>query len=197
MRCICSVVMLTSLVASGWKAHADDLPPGWLATNATGHVPDDAPRLTRSELQATPQRSPPGYRTDTSELSYRWWTRGESAHLGVGLSGVLNVTRPTGMLPGVAAPGAVQWSGSAMALLLAVRVRTSERSTVYADAAIGRGLGTASTDPVVGKVGFELKAARSRWDIAYGGLGLRLASDSGMSLRLRRGGLAVNWHQTF
>ena len=46
-------------------------------------------------------------------------------------------------------------------------------------------------------MGFELKAARSRWDIAYGGLGLRLASDSGMSLRLRRGGLAVNWHQTF
>lgn len=191
------VVLLASLLTTVGSARADDLPLAALPAEATAKAADEAPRFTQADLPATPQRSLPGYRSETSELSYRWWTRGERADLGVGVGSVVQVTRPTGMLPGLAASGAVQWSGSATALLLGVRVRTSERATVYADAAIGQGLGGAVTDPVSGKLGFELKAARSRWDIAYGGLGLRLAGDSRMSLRLRRSGLAVNWHQSF
>lgn len=191
------VVLLTLLLTTGAAARADDMLLAALAAEAAGRVADEAPRLTQTDLPATSQRSLPGYRTVTSELSYRWWMRGERADLGVGLGSVVQVTRPTGMLPGVAAPGAVQWSGSAPALLLEVRVHTSERATIYADTAIGQGLGGAVADPVSGKLGFERMAARSRWDIAYGGLGLRLAGDSRMSLRLRRSGFAVNWHLSF
>lgn len=190
-------IALLGLLLTTGGVHADDLPSDSLPTDAPGRVLEDAPRLTRTDLPATPLPSLPGYRTDASELSYRWWSRGELADLGVGVGSVVQVTRPTGMLPGLAAAGAAQSSGSATSLLLAVRFRTSERSTVYADAAIGRSLGGGAPDPVVGKLGMELKAARSRWDIAYGGLGLRLAGDSGVSLRLRRGGLAVKWQQTF
>ena len=206
---ICTAALLTYLVTTGGEVRADEMPPDTLAASetasatsiatatATARLSDDAPRLTQTDVPMPPQRSPAGYRTDASEISYRWWTRGELAHLGFGVGSVVQVTRPTGMLPGMAAPGAVQWSGSATSLLMGVRVRASERSTFYADAAIGRGLGGADADPVNGKLGFELKSARSRWDIAYSGLGLRLSGDSGMSVRLRRSGLAVNWHQSF
>lgn len=197
MSPICSVALLSMLVTSGVAARADELPTDWLVADAPARVADDAPRLIRTEVSPTPQRSAPGYRTEFSELSYRWWTRGEQARLGVGLGSVVQLSRPTGMLAGVADPAAAQWSGSATSLLLGVRFRTSERSVVYADASIGHSFGAAASDPVVGKVGLELKNARSRWDIAYGGLGLRFAGDSSMSLRLRRGGVAVNWRQTF
>ena len=194
---ICSVALLALLVAAGSTAHAEETPLERSANDSPGWTHDELPRLTRTDLPATPQRNLPGYRTDSSELSYRWWTRGELGDLGVGVGSVVQVVRPIDMLPGVSAPGAAQWSASATTLLLGLRVRTSERSTVYADAAIGRSLLAGGAEPVVGKVGFELKAARSRWDVAYGGLGLRLSGDAGMSLRLRRGGLAVSWRQSF
>ena len=192
---IASVALLTLLVATSEGALADDAPFDRQATEAQVWAAEGAPRLTCSNLPGAPQRSLPGYRTDTAELQYRWWTRGEIAHLGVGLGMVMQMTRASDPLQGGTEPSVMQWSESTTALLLGMRVCTSERSAFYADAAIGRR--GAAADAVVGKVGFELKAARSGWDIGYGGLGLRMADDSGMSVRLRRSGLAVKWHKSF
>ena len=50
---------------------------------------------------------------------------------------------------------------------------------------------------MVGKVGIEFKSAQSRWNIACGGLGLRVAADTRMTLRVRRGGVSNCVHRSF
>lgn len=157
----------------------------------------DAPRIVRTESPGEPQRSLPGYRSETTELGYRWWLSRGRADLGLGL-GTLNYgVRPTGSVPGLgdAASSTVLASGTVMTM--GVRYRTSDRSAVYADASGLRGHGIEGGEGVVGKVGVEFKLARSRFDIGYGGLGMRLSGDTRMSLRARRGGLAVFMRSSF
>ena len=86
---------------------------------------------------------------------------------------------------------------SGTVLTLGMRYRASEHSTLYADAAGVGPFGAEGGDAVVGKVGVEFKAAQSRWNIAYGGLGLRLGGDTRMTLRVRRGGLGVYMRSNF
>jgi hypothetical protein len=68
---------------------------------------------------------------------------------------------------------------------------------VFADAASWRGSGIDGGDAVAGKVGIEFKSAQSRFNIAYGGLGLKLAGDARMTLRMRRGGLGIYMRSTY
>lgn len=191
------LVLLTCLATTGASAHVDDPEQATLPSDRLARPADEVPRVTLTVLPPMWGRGRPGYRTDTSELSYRWWGSGAFAHVGFSLSSALQVSHPTGLIPGTWEAGDRQWSGNAASLLLAVRVRTSERSTVYADAAIVRGPDGENNGPAVGKLGFELKTASSRWDMTYSGLGLRLSGDAGVSLRLRRGGMTVNWRQSF
>lgn len=190
---------LLGLACSGIARADDDVPgPTRIGTNLLpGAGNNDAPRLTRTDVQTEPQRSLPGYRNELVELSYRWWASQGRADLGLGLGTIAYVARPTGILPGLAGDGATLPLGAGTVLTLGMRYRTSERSALFADAAGVRGLPVDRGDVVVGKVGIEFKSARSRWNIAYGGLGLRFAGDTRMTLRVRKGGVSVYMHRSF
>ena len=142
-------------------------------------------------------RSLPGYRTDLTELSFQRWATHGRAGVGVGVGSVMLVDRPTGLLPGRSGDAAALTTASGTMLMLVLRYRASEQSSIYADAAHVRGLAFDGDDRIVSKVGVEFKAAQSNWKIDYGGLGLRLAGDARMTLKLRRGGLAISMRRAF
>jgi len=158
---------------------------------------NDAPRLTRTDVQTEPQRSLPGYRNELTELSYRWWVSTGRADVGVGLGAIAFVARPTGSLQGLNGDGAALALASRTVLTVGMRYRTVGGSALFADAAGVRGLGLDRGDAVVSKVGVEFKAAQSLWNLNYGGLGLRLAGDTRMTLRLRKGGFGVSMRRSF
>lgn len=194
------LVLLLGLAATG-VARADDDNATWSATDLRGTLAgagsNAAPRLVRNDDPAEPQRSAPGYRSATTELGYRWWLSKGRADLGLGLGTLAYVRRPIGGMPERGADGDATVLASGTVLTLGMRYRTSARSAVFADAAGWHGAGLNGSDAVVGKVGIEFKSARSRWNIAYGGLGLRLAGDARMTLRVRRGGLAIYMRRSF
>jgi hypothetical protein len=173
----------------------DEAPPRGLQPIGAGT--NDAPRLMRSDLVLEPRRSLPGYRHEASELSYRWWASSGRADLGVGLGTLTYVVRPTGSVPGLAGDDGARAIAAGTVLTMGMRYRTSARSAVFADASGVRGAGFDSGDAVVGKVGLEFKAAQSRWNVSYGGLGFKLAGDARMTLRLRRGGFGIYMRSAF
>ena len=198
----CVVVLLCTLIGAACSgvARADDDVPGPTPIGANllpGAGNNDAPRLTRTEVQTEPQSSLPGYRNELVELSYRWWASRGRADLGLGLGTIAYQARPTGLLPSVASDGATLPLASGTVLTLGMRYRTSERSALFADAIGVRGLPIDRGDAMVGKVGIEFKSARSHWNISYGGLGLNLAGDMRMTLRVRRGGVSIFMHRSF
>jgi hypothetical protein len=201
-----SVVSLLALVCAGQCAANDEAP------NRDDSVLDerasfstvDKPRLLHSAtpVDAVPAR--PGFRNEVSELSYRWRAARGRAELGSGIGSLAYVTQSIRRVR----PGAADMSGrngdaantavlgSGSVLTLDIRYRASDRSTMYAHAADVRGLGF-ERDTVVSKVGIDFKSAQSQWDIAYGGLGVRLADDARMTVRLRKGGLGVYMRSSF
>lgn len=194
------LVLLGIVLCAGCAAgvRADDEPPAWASLAPDGSMGagnNDAPRFTRNDVQLESQRSLPGYRNEVNELSYRWWASKGRSDLGVGIGTISYVARPTGMVQGLAGDGALLASGTV--LMLGMRYRTSERSALYADAAGVHGLGLDGREAVVGKVGIEFKAAQSRWNVAYGGLGFHLAGDTRMTLRVRKGGLGIYMRRSF
>lgn len=194
------LVMLVGLATTGF-ARADDDNAAWPAIDVRGEpaaaASQAAPRLVRDDDPAEVQRSAPGYRSATTELGYRWWLSKGRADLGLGLGTLAYVRRPTGSLSGLGADRDATVLASGTVLTLGMRYRTSARSAVFADAAGWHGAGPIGSDAVAGKLGIEFKSARSRWNIAYGGLGLRLAGDARMTLRVRRGGFAISMRRSF
>lgn len=157
----------------------------------------EPPRLERSDIPNITPRSLPGYRTDLTEISLqRWATRGR-AGVGVGIGSIALVDRPNGLLTGLAHDAGAVPTASATTLMLGLRYQASDRSSFYADATHVRGLGLASDEQVVGKVGMEFKAAQSDWKIAYGGLGFRFGGDTRMTLKLRRSGINIVMRRAF
>ena len=157
-------------------------------------------RLTRSDTQSEPVRRLPGYRSELNELSYRWWLSSERADVGLGLGTVSYGLRPMGglrALPGEPIDDASKLIATGTVLTLGMRYRTSAHSSLFADAAGVRGLGLSSGDVLVGKVGVDFTLAQARWNIAYGGLALRLDGDTRMTLRVRKGGLALYMRRSF
>ena len=183
-RCIAMSLAALLAGAGGSVARADDDPAA-------------ISQLTRADVAHLPLRSLPGYRTDLTELSIQRWATNGRAGVGVGVGSVLLIDRPTGVLPGRPAERATLTAGSGTMLMLGLRYRTTEHSSVYADAAHVSGLGLDGEDRVVGKLGFEFKAAQSDWKIAYGDLGFRLGGDARMTLKLRRSGVALYMRSTF
>jgi hypothetical protein len=200
------IVSLAGLLgaAAGGTAFADDDALDALAEatpvrelRPIGAGNNDAPRLTRSDLVAEPQRNLPGYRNEVSELTFGWWASSGRADVGVGLGTLAYVARPTGGVPGLAGDDGARAIAAGTVLTMGLRYRTSARSAVFADASGVRGAGFDSGDAVVGKVGLEFKSAQSRWNMTYGGLGLKLAGDARMTLRLRRGGFGIYMRSAF
>jgi hypothetical protein len=166
------------------------------AGSVIGAGTNGAPRFTRSD---SPDAQPgaPGLRNDSSEVSYRWWASSGRADMGLGLGAVTLSSRPTGIVPGLVNAGGANVVASSTVLTLGMRYRTSPRSSVFADASSWRGNGIDVNDGVAGKVGLEFKSAQSRFNVAYGGLGMRLTGDSKMTVRLRRGGLGLFMRSEF
>lgn len=157
-------------------------------------VVKELPRLTRLDMPNLPVQSQPGSRTDMTELSYRRWASAGRASVGLGFGSITLTERAIGTPLRDTAPTAVA-SGSVM--MLGLHYRASETSSFYADASRVSGLGLNSDDQVVGKVGMEFKAARSQWNVAYGGLGFRMAGDARMTVKLRRGGVGLFMRSAF
>ena len=188
----CTLITILAAGACGAARGEDDV----ASAPATALVNAET-RITRTDVSALPLRSAPGTRTDLTELSAQRWLHSGRASVGVGAGSVSLVNRSNGMLPGAFADGTTTPQGSGTMLMLGLRYRTSPQSSVYADSARVRGLGLDGEDQVVNKVGIEFKAAKSDWNIGYGGLGMRLAGDARMSLKLRRGGLAISMKRDF
>jgi len=173
-----------------------------------------APRVTRVDLPVgLPSAAPGGaqsLQTDSvrlSDISYRFWISRGRADLGFGVGALALTAQPLGSAP-TAAPSAAPNGAldsqtillaSAPSLTVGMRFRASPQSTFFADASGARGLGPNNGDAYLGKVGVEWKPApfASRWNIAYGGIGWRLSSDSRMTLRIRRGGLGLYMRSQF
>ena len=198
-----STLLLLSLtlgLAAMQSARADeDAEPASASVAAAVALPgagsNDAPRLIRNDDPTEARRSAPGYRSETTELGYRWWLSNGRADLGLGVGTLVYVARPIGSLPGLGADNATVLA-SGTVLTLGMRYRTSARSAVFADAASWYGAGL-NGDAVVGKVGLEFKTAKSSWNVAYGGLGLTLPGDARMTLRVRHGGLGLYMRSSF
>ena len=157
----------------------------------------EPPRLIRTDLPIAAERSLPGYRSEVTEMSYRWWASSGRAHVGLGLGTLTYLDRPTGTVPGLATDASsIAIAGGTM-LTMGLRYRTSATSAVFADASGVRGRGLDGGDAVVSKVGFEFGSTQSRWNVTYGGLGFRLAGDTRMTLRVRRGGLSIYMRSSF
>jgi len=193
---VLSLAGLMALLAAD-AAAADGLPTTE-PSEPVAALATEPPRLTRTDTPNVAIPSPPGRRTDLNELTYRRWTSAEGAGFGIGVGSVALIDRPSSAALGGRlgdAPSATLASGTV--LMLGLRFKASERSSLYADASRLHGLGLDGDERVVGKVGIEFKAAQSRWNIAYGGLGLRLAGESRMTVKLRRGGIGVFMRREF
>lgn len=199
----CTRLLLLSLGiayagAAPAESDVDAEAPAREALTGVGTVgTNGAPRLVRYDAPAEAQRALPGYRHETSEVGYRWWMSKGRADLGLGLGTLTYGARPTGSLPGMLNQASSSVLASGTVLTLGMRYRTSDRSTFYADASGVRGYGFDGGEAVVGKVGFEFKTAQSRFNIGYGGLGLKLAGDTRMTLRVKRGGVGVFMRSKF
>jgi hypothetical protein len=187
------------MVAAGavWAADEGGRVASLVRESLPGAGTNDAPRVIRYDTPAEPQRAMPGYRAETTEVGYRWWMSRGRADLGLGLGTLTQGARPTGSLPGLANDGSASVQAAAAVMTVGMRYRSSDRSTFYADASGVRGRGFDGGEAVVGKVGVEFKAAQSRFDIAYGGLGLKLDGDTRMTVRLKRGGLGIFMRSKF
>ena len=202
LRC-CIALALATLGAQAVRAgddrpDADSADVAGLTTARLEASSADAPRFDRIDMPIAAQPGGPGLRGEVAELGYGWrLSPGGRAEFGVGLGRVAYVARPagTGAWPGegnaslLLAPGTM--------VVVGLRVRASDSTSFYAGAADVRGLGLAGNDRVIGKVGIVFKSAQSRWDVAYGGVGLRLADGSGVTLRARKGGLAIVVRSSF
>jgi hypothetical protein len=193
--------LLTALVACAQGVYAEteanDTPDTTIAL--PGKAPaTEAPRFTRSDLPIDAQASLPGYRSEVSEFSYRWWASRGRADVGLGVGALTYTSRPNGTsVAGANSSAAPTSTASGTVLTLGMRYRASDEASLFADAAGVRGTRLEGGDVVVGKVGVEFKSAQSRWNLTYGGLGMQMTGDTRMTLRLRRGGLGLYMHREF
>lgn len=160
----------------------------------------EAPRVaieaigTPASRASLPASSP--YRDPTLQIAYRHWLTRGRADFGLGIGTLVETARPA-IADAAAAPADAAPSIAPNAVLMVgMRYRASDGSMLYADAA--RLYGVSRDSPgLVAKVGVEFKSAESRWNVAYGGLGMRLAGDTNMSVRLRKGGFKVVMRRSF
>ena len=176
-------------------SRADDALPDEAGGAARWSVGIEASRVTRTDVQSEPLRRLPGYRSELSELNYRWWLSSGRAGVGLGLGAVTYGLSPTRGLPGVFGDESSTVLVTGTVLTLGMRYRTSAHSVLFADAAGVRGLERG--DAVVGKVGVDFKLAQSRWNVSYGGLGMGLTGDTRMTLRVRKGGVGLYMRSSF
>ena len=200
--CIHRTVVLLGFALATWTAglaRADDdaaAPSIDSISQHPGAGNNEPPRLTRTEFTTDASRSALGMNTLSTEVTYRWWHPVGDADISVGI-GALSV----GLVPvagvGLVPAGTPTALGSASVLTIGMRYRASPGASFYADASGVRGMRLHDRAAVVGKLGVEFKAVQSRWNLAYGGLGLNLGGDTRMTLKLRKGGFGIAMRRSF
>lgn len=160
-------------------------------------------KYSRFDFEVVPWRNFAGlqsadlYRAGVSEVSSRWWFSTGLTDIGFGVGSAALMAQPMFEASAFNASDAGIVLASSPSLSLGIRHRTSAASTVYADATRTRSIGVSGIDGYSGKVGVEWKSAESRWNVAYSGLGMRLSSESRMTLSLRKGGLGIYMRSQF
>ena len=188
----CLSFALASLLVAGASAsaHADgevDDPPEFAVIDPLRFTRADVPNVAASNL--------PGRRTDLTTVGVERWVSSGRAGVGFGVGRLALLDRRIDGAPGSDQAGVTR--ASASTLMLGLRYRATDSSSLYAHATNVRGLGAEFDERVVGKVGIEFKAAQSKFGIDYGGLGMRLAGDARMTVKLRRGGVGIFMRSSF
>jgi hypothetical protein len=142
---------------------------------------------------AGPQDSTGRPITDMTGVGVRWWARHGRAGFGVGV-GTVAFMDPAA--DGARPPAALR--GALPTFTLGWRYRVSPDAAVYADATGARSLAAAAAPELYNtKVGMEWQPARSRFGFEGRSLGIQLQSGYRMSLRARKGGLAIYFRGKF
>lgn len=191
--------------AAGAAAQASDrlLERAWTqgAAEPAETFATDPPTWVRSELSISGDPASVAQQGEFSELGYRWWVSRGRADVGIGVGAVIrsaDVAGASRVLPVHSFGRDLNTTrfGSTQIMTLGMRYRSSEHAVLFADAARVHGVRPDGRD-VIGKVGIEFKSSKSAFNIAYGGLGMRLAADTRMTLRIRKGGLVIGMRHTF
>lgn len=170
--------------------------PGWLpappveAASAGVEVRMQAPEMGQTGRTET---------TALRDVDMRLWLRSGPAAVGAGLSGGLMAAGPFDA-QALSALGSGPMAVGSRAWVVGVRFRLNQSSGLYADH-VGAGtrldgtpasLGTALNSDRALRVGLEFKAAKSHLSgLPQGSLfRVQLSSDSNLSIRPRKGGLA-------
>ena len=183
------VAVLACAAANGVRAdESADYAPELSATDPIRVTRVDVPNVAASIL--------PDGRADLTVVSVERWASRGRAGIGIGVGSIALVDRTLTAAPGSQDTNAVTRATGSL-LMLGLRYRATDQSSLYARAINVRGLSAGADERVVGKVGIEFKAAQSQWGVDYGGLGLRLAGDARVTLKLRRGGLGLFMRRSF
>lgn len=123
-------------------------------------------------------------------VNYRLWITQGRTDVGVGL-GSLGYVLPSG-------DGLRTVVGAVPTVSIGTRYRMSQQHLLFADASGARGLGIdPAATQVTTKVGLEWKPARSSLGLEHGALGMQLNSGMRLSLKSRRGGVALYLRNSF
>jgi len=198
---VAALLVLLSLAPAAANAANDTEPLGGSLGVTRVDLGVRNPSAELASMQGVQSVQPDSARL--SDVSVRYWLSRGRTDVGFGIGTLTLTATPLGMPPS-AAPGPTLDNStillaSAPTLTVGMRYRASPQSTLFADAAGTRGLGLNGGDAYLGKVGVEWKPASfsSRWNIAYGGIGWKLSSDSRMTLRIRSGGVGLYMRSQF
>jgi hypothetical protein len=169
--------------------------------NADANVEVRTLTVAPGQFNRTPAMDAAGSRrlepNTARDLDVRLWLRRGSASVGAGLSSELVLAAPANVMPrnGMGAAEGESLTAGARALIVGVRYSLTDSSRLYVDR-VGastelNGLPPIGRDGTV-RVGLEFKSAKSNFaGLKQGSLfRIQLNSDSNLSIRPRRGGLA-------
>lgn len=130
-----------------------------------------------------------GGRVETSSIGYRWWASSGRVALGLGIGTVTHSV----VAPAIGSePERLTGQTGGTAVTVGLRLQLSDRSTIYADTSATQGPGR---DPAAAyyttRGGVEWKTRKSRLGFDRGSVAMQLDSGYRLSLRTRRGGVAL------
>ena len=130
-----------------------------------------------------------GGRAETSSIGYRWWASSGRVALGLGVGTVTHSV----VAPAIGTePERLTGQTGGPAVTVGWRLQLSDRSTIYADTSASQGLGeNPAAAYYTTRGGVEWKTRKSRLGFDRGSVAMQLDSGYRLSLRTRRGGVAL------
>ena len=130
-----------------------------------------------------------GGRAETSSIGYRWWASSGRVALGLGVGTVTHSI----VAPAIGTePERLTGQTSGPSVSVGWRLQLSDQSTIYADTSAAQGLGqNPAAAYYTTRGGVEWKTRKSRLGFDRGSVAMQLDSGYRLSLRTRRGGVAL------